>query len=77
MIDRAVSREALETAKKIRELMPIFGKVVDRFVYLVPKAVEKEVWALLDREGIEYHLENFLEETIDFRVFIPERYLKK
>ena len=76
MIDRPVSREALEIVEQIRKLMPSFGKIDDHFVYLVPRAFEKDVRALLDWDGISYHMENFLSETIDFRIFIPEKYQK-
>jgi len=78
MIDRPVSREALDIFFEIKDLIPTFGKAGSTsFSRVVPKELEREVLELLDNAGIFFHLENFFSETTDFRIYIPEKYQKK
>lgn len=77
MIDRPVSREALEIWDQIKDLMPVFGKTTDRFAYLVPEGLSKEVRAILEFDGIFYHIDERARGFEEITIHIPEKLQRK
>ena len=70
--------KAMKKLDEIKSIMNTFGKIgLDRFTYIVPAEISRDVRQLLDQNGINWKLAGSDGESQDITVFIPERYRKK
>lgn len=70
--------KAMEKIDEITNIMSTFGKIgLDRFTYIIPLEISRDVRQLLDQAGINWKLAKSDEESHDITIFIPERYRKK
>ena len=70
--------KAMKKLDEIKSIMNTFGKIgLDRFTYIVPVEISRDVRQLLDQHGINWKLAGSDGESQDITVFIPERYRKK
>lgn len=70
--------EAMTKIDEITNIMSTFGKIgLDRFTYIIPIEISRDVRQLLDQAGIDWKLAKSDTASHDITIFIPERYRKK